>query len=223
MSHKMFTINNRPASSASENIPLQVSDFTSESSPQIGEIIGYDGTSWKNRTGSGGGEAFTMGFGYYLDDSSGIYISSSFWTSTNGYIPHCRYTGHGNNNIYTNGIDHAYPNTFTAADWEATFNSNSWFKHGEVSTAGKYLCICMLGSIKLGYDNLQTLRWVKNGVAFGPYYQVDKYSRRPTTMIVIADCQANDTIGIKFQDDTGNKDLADSDYQKQHSISFYKL
>ena len=223
MSHKMFTINNTPAPDASESIPLQVSDFTSESSSQTGEIIGYDGTACKNRSGGGGSGAFSMGLANYVDDSSGIYISSSWWTSTNGYIPHFRYTGYGNNNIFSNGIAHAPPNTFTSADWESNANSGSWFKHGTVSTAGKYLCICLLGSIKLAYDDLQTLRWVKNGTAFGAYYQVDRYSRRPTTMIAIADCQADDTIGIKFQDNTGNKDLANSDQHKQHAISIFKL
>lgn len=218
----MFTVNNNAPSDTTEDIPLQVSDFTSEANTQTGEIIAYDGTNWKNKSASGG-EAFSMGFSNFIDNSNSIYIPSGYWTSTNGYIPHFRYTGHGNNNIFSNGIAHASPNTFTADDWEHTGGSGSWFKHGTVSTAGKYLCICCVASFKVGYNDLQTLRWVKNGVAFGAYYQVDRYARRPTTMIAIADCQADDTIGIKFQDNTGYKDLANSDQQKQHSLSIFKL
>ena len=219
----MFTVNNNAPSDTTEDIPLQVSDFTSEANTQTGEIIAYDGTNWKNKSASGG-EAFSLGLSSFMDESSGIYISSSYWTSTNGYIPHYRSTQYGNLQIFSDSVAHVGGvDTFTSADWEASSSSSAFLKHGTVSTTGKYLCICCLASVKLGYNDLQTLRWVKNGVAFGAYYQVDRYARRPTTMIAVADCQADDTIGIKFQDGTGNKDLANSDQHKQHSLSIFKL
>ena len=216
MSHKMFTINNRSVSGTSEDIPLQLSDFTSESNTQTNQVISYDGTSsaWKNKDVSGG-EAFSLTLSQFLDDSSGVYISSSMTLATDDYIPSYISTQYGNNQRYTNAVDVAYPNTHSV--------SGAFLQHVEVQNAGTYLCICMLGSFKTSYGSLETLRWVKNGTAFGAYYQVDKYNRRPTTMVAVVQCAANDTLGVKFQDGSGGMKFQSSDGQKQHSLSIYKL
>lgn len=217
MSHKIFTINNTAASDTSENIPLQVSDFTSESSTQTGQIIAYDGTNWKNITANGGG-AFSLGFANYVDDSNGIYIGSSLWYSADGYIGFRR-TSPGNS-FDDGSMSHS---GFTSADWDYGGGSNSFIKGANVVNAGKYLCIAQISSVKLSYTAPVTLRWHNNAGAFGAFYEIDRYARRPTTMIAIADCVANDVIGIKFQNNTGDKDLSNSDPWKQSSLSIFKL
>lgn len=217
MSHKMFTINNTAVSDTSDTIPLQVSDFTSESSTQTGQIIAYDGTNWKNITAGGSG-AFSLGFANYVDDSAGIYLSSSLWYSEDGYIGFRR-TSPGN--TFDDG-SMSYSG-FTPSDWEPNSSNSSFIKGANVASAGKYLCIAQISSVTISYTSPITLRWHNNAGAFGAFYQIDRYARRPTTMVAVANCVANDVIGIKFQDNTGDKDFSSSDRWKQSSLSIFKL
>ncbi len=217
MSHKLFTVNNRSASSTSENIALEVSDYISESSSQTGQIISYDGTSWKNATASGG-NAFSLGFANYVHDQDSIYISSSYWYSEDGYI------GFRRSNPGVNHDDGSMSYSgFTPSDWEPNSSTTAFIKGANVVNAGKYLCIAQISSVKLDYTPSITLRWHNNAGAFGAFYQIDRYARRPTTMVAVADCVANDVLGIKFQNNTGDKKFPNSDRWKQSSFAIFKL
>lgn len=217
MSHKMFTLNNRAISNTTGNITLQISDYTSESSSQTDQIVGFDGTNWKNIT-STSGQAFNIGFANYVHDQDGIYISSSYWYSEDGYI------GFRRSNPGVNFDDGSMSYSgFTSSDWEPSASTTAFIKGANVVNAGKYLCIAQISSVKVSYTSPIILRWHNNAGAFGAFYKIDRYARRPTTMVAVANCAANDVIGIKFQDNTGDKDFSNSDQWKQSSLSIFKI
>lgn len=158
MSHNKITVDNNSPSSSGD-IPVNLSSYIEETSPDVGELIKYDGAYWINSVTP---SKIDMNAGMGLILRNGVSFAGSGNYTVGDYLMIAR-TG---SRIYS-FLESGYAlNPATATN---TIRSNSnWLESVAIPSAGTYLCICTL-SISTG--DMQA-RWESNSGGFSNYVHV---------------------------------------------------
>jgi hypothetical protein len=208
MSHNITTVDNQNPDNTS-NIPVNLSSYINETSVSNNQVIRYDGSNWVN--GSNPSPDINAGVGVWFKNTASVSSSGSY--SVNDYLMILKSS--------------SYVHTYLASGYSLknatstnTIKSNSnWLEAVNISSAGKYLCICTL-AIRSGD---MKARWESNAGGFSSYVHVTVSNNdRGAVILGIVETTGADVIRVVVKEMNTTSSLISNDHRGL-SIHILKL
>jgi len=212
MSHNKITVDNQSAS-ATNDIPVNLSSYITESSPVNNEIIAFNGTSWINAVNPAG-TGFKAKASVFINETATFAGSGSY--SIGNYLM-IQKAGSRTNKIEDTDI------TINPATATNTIKSNSnWLESIDIP-AGTFLCICTLAIEGNSAD--MKARWEYNGGGFSHYVHVfgNNNTKSGSLIIGVLTVTSSDTIRIVVKDQSTASGLIDDGDHRALSVHVVKL